>query len=86
MSCPTCDHTMQVLCVDGGHGHATVFWCPRCGTTKVQDRDDELNIVGVTSYSPMLVERVQALSDRWAEDDMHKRDMHTLGIRESIQK
>jgi len=26
MSCPTCDHTMQLTEV--------TFWCPRCGTIK----------------------------------------------------
>lgn len=28
MSCPTCDHTMQLLA-------GSWFWCPRCGTTAV---------------------------------------------------
>jgi Transcription factor zinc-finger len=30
MSCPTCDHTMQNLGVNGQR----IFWCPRCGTLR----------------------------------------------------
>jgi hypothetical protein len=31
MSCPTCDHTMQLLAGEW-------FWCPRCGTVKHGER------------------------------------------------
>lgn len=30
MACPTCDHTMQNLGVNG----QKIFWCSRCGTLK----------------------------------------------------
>lgn len=34
MSCPKCEHTMQNLWVDPKDKR--IFWCPRCGTIKVQ--------------------------------------------------
>lgn len=34
MACPNCDHTMQNLGVNG----QKVWWCPRCGTVKSEDR------------------------------------------------
>lgn len=36
MACPTCGHTMQNLGLSSV-GRAT-FWCPRCGTLKVETR------------------------------------------------
>lgn len=35
MACPVCDHTMQNLGVEGRR----VFWCPRCGTLKMEHSD-----------------------------------------------
>lgn len=37
MACPTCDHTMQNLGVNG----QKIFWCNRCGTIKTITRDYE---------------------------------------------
>lgn len=37
MSCPTCQHTMQNLGVEGRR----IFWCPRCGTLKEFSGDFE---------------------------------------------
>lgn len=35
MPCPTCDHTMKNLPVEGNR----LFWCPRCGTLKEEGSD-----------------------------------------------
>lgn len=37
MACPTCDHTMQNLGVNG----QKIFWCNRCGTIKTVIGDYE---------------------------------------------
>lgn len=37
MACPTCDHTMQNLGVNGQN----IFWCNRCGTIKTVIGDYE---------------------------------------------
>ncbi len=37
MACPTCDHTMQNLGVNG----QKIFWCNRCGTIKTVCGDYE---------------------------------------------
>ena len=37
MACPTCDHTMQNLGVNG----QKIFWCNRCGTIKTVTVDFE---------------------------------------------
>lgn len=34
MSCPSCDHAMQLVSNTHGHGDTRVFWCQRCGTIK----------------------------------------------------
>lgn len=34
MACPVCDHKMQNL----GVHEQRIFWCPRCGTLKMEDR------------------------------------------------
>ena len=46
MSCPTCGHTMQ-------QALAPVWWCPRCGTLKTNNRDDALG-----THEPWLVQRI----------------------------
>jgi hypothetical protein len=33
MACPVCDYTMQNLGVPPGR----TFWCPRCGTLKIEN-------------------------------------------------
>ena len=39
MSCPTCDHTMQKVGVFDDNG--PTFWCPRCGTLRVDTQAGE---------------------------------------------
>lgn len=34
MTCPICDHTMQL--VGGLADRSHVYWCPRCGTLRLQ--------------------------------------------------
>jgi hypothetical protein len=38
MACLTCDHTMQSIAIGK-------FWCPRCGTLRVDGQDREPRIV-----------------------------------------
>ena len=39
MSCPTCDHTMQIVA-------GQVSWCPRCGTIKMDNESEAPTLVG----------------------------------------
>ena len=52
MSCPTCDHTMRNLNCDG-----CTYWCPRCGTVRRTNWDDD----GDNDTVPQLVDRARAL-------------------------
>ncbi len=72
MPCPTCDHTLTMLCPD--EQGRRYYYCDRCGTVVVGERD---------VYRPTLVDRcrefaatlnLSELTDLW----------DTLGIAESI--
>jgi len=71
MACPTCGHTMQSV-VD------RIWWCPRCGTTKVGDRHD-----GAATYIPALVERVVRYFEAASDED---RQQARRAIEESIHE
>ena len=47
MACPTCDHTMQLVNSDVPR----IFWCPRCGTLKMDGSVPE-------NCPPKFMERV----------------------------
>ena len=68
MSCGTCGHTMH------GIGHA-IFWCPRCGTLKHPDVEDE---------APKLVKRCRDFEVRLIADRMLLERWKLSGIAESI--
>lgn len=53
MSCPTCDHTMQVFLKPLDDGGPKVFHCSRCGTQKILVTPNGQPIITV----PTLVER-----------------------------
>lgn len=71
MPCPTCDHTMQLIT-------RGVFWCPRCGTLKVNGQEDA---------APMLVERCRQFTwhSAWRLAPHLAAEWNRLGIEESIK-
>jgi len=57
MSCPTCEHTMQNLGL--AQSGAKAFWCPRCGTLKLETPGDEpLSSGHADTEVPSLVHRI----------------------------
>lgn len=53
MPCQSCDHTMQRV----NDGHPPTFWCPRCGTLKMEG--------GVPEFEePKLVNRAFRLCEQ----------------------
>ena len=55
MSCPTCDHTMQLFAQESNG--LRVYWCPRCGTIR------NVALSGHTNdNTPKLVERCRRLN------------------------
>lgn len=55
MSCPTCSHTMQNIGCSSTMFQARHFWCPRCGTLKV----DNDGIMPDAVEAPKLVGHVR---------------------------
>lgn len=55
MACPTCDHTMHSVGVT--ITERRVFWCPRCGTLRVEG-------FGSFDEAPMLVPRCREFIER----------------------
>lgn len=77
MSCPTCDHTMEGI-NSTVFENATIFHCPRCGTTK--NRDGSCTV-------PKLVDRIRELESGYVRPDEYPpltSDWRRLGIAESI--
>ena len=56
MACQTCDHTMQRL----PGRDIPVFWCPRCGTIKLEGRTPEFEAPKVVARARGLCEAVEA--------------------------
>jgi Zn-finger nucleic acid-binding protein len=50
MACPSCDHTMNR--VNHTQDLVPVFWCPRCGTIKVDRVESDV-------YSPRIIEKAK---------------------------
>lgn len=74
MSCPTCDHTMQAVC----NHMPPAFWCPRCGTLKMERY--------ASGTTPLLVDRVRAFGDNSRPILQGERDLWLrLGVEESIR-
>ncbi len=69
MSCPTCDHTMQHMY----HMDGCAYWCPRCGTVKVD---------GASHHVPKLVERCR----QFDADTMSSPEWRRLGVAEAISR
>lgn len=80
MSCPTCDHTMQLTHQYQESGY---YWCPRCGTlavkvgTNIAERGVPLLVERCREY---YAEAVSKITTRHA--DVWRR----RGIAESINK
>ncbi len=81
MPCPTCGHTVAMLCTTGTVLKSDYYHCPRCGTVVVETPDGREEV-----YVPKLVERCQQLRDHMnaPADEPWRRIWHTLGIAESI--
>lgn len=65
MACPTCDHTMHNLGIDGkGPVGMTrrVFWCPRCGTLREEVSDS--GAAATHDESPKLVGRCREFEEQ----------------------
>ena len=75
MSCPTCDHTMQDV---AKREDWNLFWCPRCGTLKIQDAAENDEACRIPFLIGRLREFVATLGPMWS------RLAHKLGILESI--
>lgn len=71
MACPTCDHTMQLVCRKDSFES---FWCPRCGTL-IPD-------AVMNAQVPKLIERVRRLRE-FSTDEL-KGSMSLAGITEAI--
>lgn len=78
MACPTCDHTMQ--CVSHRDDLQT-YHCPRCGTVKVEDANDDNPLV----YVPKLVGRVIEFAGKLTDEHQELiAEFERIGIREAI--
>lgn len=75
MSCPTCDHTMQ-LAASADHAGMRVFWCDRCGTLCEVEEDGTRR-----DHTPKLVERCRAFEEM---SGAPVAEWRRLGIAESI--
>lgn len=86
MSCPTCDHTMQLQFMDR---ERTIHHCPRCGTMRSE-------LLGDVSFTvPALVERCRRFeAEEFVQWSAEKGEAvirpavrwHQLGIAEAINK
>lgn len=81
MACPTCDHTMHPISLD-------VFWCPRCGTIRMREREKTVDD-GVRTLNrdevPMLVKRITEFAGILTDEHEELiREFERLGVRESI--
>jgi hypothetical protein len=70
MACPTCDHIMNQLGIDGQFN-----WCPRCGTIK-RGRD---------VFFPRLIGRIIEFAGKLTDEHQELiNEFELLGIRECI--
>jgi uncharacterized Zn finger protein len=82
MSCPTCDHTMQEVALDGP---TALFWCERCGTIKSSHPRPQGRTMGV----PKLVERCRSYAREFDKENIaqfYRNTWKRLGIAESIDR
>lgn len=84
MSCPTCDHTLELLTQDGKFS-VRYFLCPRCGTVRMEEEGLGGQII-VQEFVPTLVERCREFEKTFTSNTPFSRNWHTIGIRESINK
>lgn len=89
MSCPTCDHTMEMV----GDYFISVAHCPRCGTLTVTrtttdgDGDEEKLSHHSNTYVPKLVERCREFERGIPTNVVSEmREWKRIGIAEAINK
>lgn len=80
MTCPICDHTMQL--VGGLADRSHVYWCPRCGTLRLQGLPGLQE--NCKDEAPMLVKRCRKFMAHISHDKELPGIWHRLGIAESI--
>ena len=87
MTCPTCDHTMELLTMDTANDvHYSL--CPRCGTVVMNEKDLDGRPMS-QSFVPKLVERCRdfwrfGLSDGECPTSHLVQGWNRVGIAESI--
>ncbi len=77
MPCPTCGHTVALLCTKGCKLKTDYYHCGRCGTVVFETPDGREAV-----HVPQLVERCRRLLQRLPPPQ--SMIAHVLGVAESI--